>query len=141
LATIRKALSGLPGIDPDSIEATAQTISFPIEYPHTLTGQLLPPRHPARQVTGQPHLETQDFQAQVRLFQQGLALPGVLGPDQGFQQVIQVALDPLAQHKTVVAGEPARVVTGPHPHSPAIMMPTGYNSPTRTPLDTKELSP
>jgi hypothetical protein len=58
-------------------------------------------------------LKAQYFQGQVRLFQQGLALSGVLGPDQGFQQVVEVPLDAFAQHEAVIAGEPARVMEGP----------------------------
>ncbi len=42
-----------------------------------------------------------------------LAVSSVLGPDEGFQQVGQVALDPLAQHEAVVAGKSARVVARP----------------------------
>jgi hypothetical protein len=40
-------------------------------------------------------------------------LAGVPGPDVGFQQVVQVAFDPLAQHEAVVAGEPAGVMARP----------------------------
>ena len=67
----------------------------------------------ALQVLGEPHLEAEDFQDQVGLLQQGLPLPGVLGPDQDFQQVVQVPFDPFAQHEAVVAGEFARVVARP----------------------------
>ena len=67
----------------------------------------------ALQVFRQPHLEPEDFQCQVGFFQQPLAVLGVLGADQRFQQVVQVPLDPLAQHETVVAGKLAGVVAGP----------------------------
>ena len=67
----------------------------------------------ALQVFRQPHLEPQDLQGQVGVFQESLALPRVLGPDQRLQQGVQVAFDPLAQDKAVIAGEPARVVAGP----------------------------
>jgi hypothetical protein len=52
-------------------------------------------------------------QRQVGLLQQPLPIPGVFRLDQGLQQVVQVPLDPLAQHKPVVAGELARMVAGP----------------------------
>ena len=67
----------------------------------------------ALQVFRQPHLEPEDLQRQVGVFQQPLAVLGVLGGDQGFQQVVEVPLDPLAQHEAVVAGELAGVVAGP----------------------------
>jgi hypothetical protein len=34
----------------------------------------------------------------------------MLGGDQGFQEVVKVAFDPLAQDEAVVPGEPIRVV-------------------------------
>jgi len=65
------------------------------------------------EVFGQPHLEPEDLERQVGLLEQ--ALPGlvVLRSDQGLEQIAEVAFDALAQHETVVAREPARVVAGP----------------------------
>jgi hypothetical protein len=40
-----------------------------------------------------------------RLCQQGLPLPSVLGTNQGFQQIVQVAFDAFPQHEAVIAGE------------------------------------
>jgi hypothetical protein len=42
-----------------------------------------------------------------------IGLAGVLGPDEDFQQVVQVALDALAQHKAMIAREFAGVIAGP----------------------------
>ena len=67
----------------------------------------------ALQVFRQPHLEPEDLQRQVGVFEQPLAVLGVLGADQRFQQAVEVSLDPLAQHETVVTGELAGVVAGP----------------------------
>src|ERR1022692_2099845 len=67
----------------------------------------------ALQVLGEPHLEAEDFEHQVRFFQQGLALLGVLGLDQCLQQVIEIAFDAFAQHEAMVAGEFASVIAGP----------------------------
>ena len=67
----------------------------------------------ALQVLGEPHLEAEDFQNEVGLLQQFLALPGVLGPDQDFQQVVEVPFDAFAQHEAVVAGEFAGVIARP----------------------------
>jgi hypothetical protein len=67
----------------------------------------------ALQVLGEPHLEAEDFQEKVGLLQQIVAFPPILGPEESFQQVVQVALDAFAEHKAVVAGELAGVVTGP----------------------------
>ena len=50
---------------------------------------------------------------QVGLLQQFLPLPGVLGPDQDFQQVVQVSFDAFAQHEAVVPGEFAGVIARP----------------------------
>jgi hypothetical protein len=50
-------------------------------------------------------LETQDFQGQIRLLQQGLPLPSVLGSYQGFQQIVQVAFDAFTQDEAAIAGE------------------------------------
>ena len=60
-----------------------------------------------------PNLETQDFQGQVRLLQQGLSLPSVLGPKERLQQIVQVAFQTFAQNEAVVAGESAGVVARP----------------------------
>jgi hypothetical protein len=66
-----------------------------------------------KQVIGETHLKAQDFQSQVRLLQQGLPLPSVLGTDEDFQQVVQVAFDAFPQHKAVVARKSTRVMAGP----------------------------
>jgi len=50
---------------------------------------------------------------QVGVFQEPLAVLRVLGGDQRFQQVVEIALDPLAQHEAVVAGKLTRVVARP----------------------------
>jgi hypothetical protein len=42
----------------------------------------------ALQVFHQPHLEAEDFEYEVCLLQQLLTLPGVLGPDEDFQQIV-----------------------------------------------------
>ena len=55
-----------------------------------------------------PHLETQNLQLQISSFEQWLLLPGVLGPDQRFQQVVQVAFDPFPKHEAVISGETCR---------------------------------
>ena len=67
----------------------------------------------ALQVFRQAHLEPEDFQTQVGVFQQSLSVLRVLGTDQRLQQTIEVSLDPLAQDEAVVAGELTRVVAGP----------------------------
>ena len=67
----------------------------------------------ALQVFRQPHLEAEDFERQVGVFEQSLAVLGVLGGDQGFQQPVEVSLDPLAEHEPMVTGEAAGVVAGP----------------------------
>jgi hypothetical protein len=59
----------------------------------------------------QPNPETKDLQSHVRPFQQRLPLPRVPGPKQCFQQVVQVALQMLAQDEAVMTGEAARVMT------------------------------
>ena len=64
----------------------------------------------ALQVLGEPHLEPKDFQHKVGLVQQLLAGSAVFRPNQDFQQIVQVPLNPFAQHETVVAGELTRVV-------------------------------
>jgi hypothetical protein len=64
-------------------------------------------------IFGETHLEPQDFEDQVRLLQQGLALLGVLGLDQGLQKVIEVAFDAFAEDEAVIAGEFAGVIAGP----------------------------
>ena len=46
-------------------------------------------------------------------FEQSLVVLRVLGGDQRLQQVVEVPLDALAQHKAVVAGKAAGVVAGP----------------------------
>jgi hypothetical protein len=45
-------------------------------------------------------------------FRGALAVLRVLGSDQRFQQVVEVSLDPFAEHEAVVAGELTRVVAG-----------------------------
>jgi hypothetical protein len=40
-------------------------------------------------------------------------LASVLGPDEDFQQVVQVALDALARHKAMIAREFAGVIATP----------------------------
>jgi hypothetical protein len=40
-------------------------------------------------------------------------LAGVSGLDQRLQKVIQVAVNPIPEHKTLTAGKPARVLTRP----------------------------
>jgi len=65
------------------------------------------------QVFGQPHLEPQEFQVQVGFFEQSLAVLGVLGGDHCLQQVVEVPLDPLAEHEPMITGEAADVVAGP----------------------------
>ena len=40
-------------------------------------------------------------------------LLGVLRPDQGFQQVVEIAFDPLAEHEPMITGEAAGVVARP----------------------------
>jgi len=67
------------------------------------------------QVLGQPYLESQDFQREVGLLQQAVAVLGVLGLDQRLEQVVHVPLDPLAQDEAVVAREAASVIAGPLP--------------------------
>ena len=67
----------------------------------------------ALQVLGDSHLEAQDFQNQVGLLQQGLPLPIVLRSDQDFQQVVEIAFNPLAQHGAVVARKLVRVLARP----------------------------
>ena len=67
----------------------------------------------ALQVFRQPHLEAEDFKVQVRFFEQSLAVLGVLGGDQRFEQPVEVPLNPLAEHEAVVAGKLTRVVAGP----------------------------
>ena len=67
----------------------------------------------ALQVFRQPHLEPEDFQGQVGVFQEPPAVLGVLGGDQRFEQPVEVPLDPFAQNETMVAGELAGVVAGP----------------------------
>jgi hypothetical protein len=47
----------------------------------------------ALQVFGQAHLEPEDFQRQVGFFEQSLAVHGVLGGDQCFEQVVEISLD------------------------------------------------
>ena len=42
-----------------------------------------------------------------------MAVLGVLGGDECLQQVVEVSLDPLAEHEPVVAGEFAGVVARP----------------------------
>jgi hypothetical protein len=42
-----------------------------------------------------------------------LPVLGVLGGDQGFEEVVEVSLGRLAEHETMVAGEPAGVIAGP----------------------------
>jgi hypothetical protein len=64
-------------------------------------------------VLGEPHLEAQDFQHEIGLLKQLLTVSGVFRPDEDFQQVVQVPFDAFAQHKTVVAGEFARVIARP----------------------------
>ena len=65
------------------------------------------------QILGEPHLEAEDFERQVGLLEQPLPALVVLRSDQGLEQRVEVPLDPLAQHKAVVAGKAARVVAGP----------------------------
>jgi hypothetical protein len=60
----------------------------------------------------QPHRKAEDFQRQVSVLHEPLAVLGVLGGNQCFAQPIEVSLDPLAQDETVVAREPTRVVAG-----------------------------
>ena len=67
----------------------------------------------ALQVLGEPHLEAKDLQYEVGLLQQFLPLLGVLGPDEDFQQVIQVSFDLFAQHETMIARELPRVIARP----------------------------
>ncbi len=66
----------------------------------------------ALQVFRQLHLEPEDLQREVGVFEEPLTVLGVLPPDQGFQQVVEVALDPLAQDEAVVAGEFAGMDAG-----------------------------
>jgi hypothetical protein len=47
------------------------------------------------------------------LLQQELSLPSVLGPDEAFKEIVQVALDALSQYKTMVTGEFAGVTARP----------------------------
>jgi len=67
----------------------------------------------ALQVFRQPHLEPQDFQREVGVFEEPLTVLGVLRPDQGSQQVVEIAFDPLAEHEPMITGEAARVVARP----------------------------
>jgi hypothetical protein len=76
----------------------------------------------ALQVLGESHLEAEDFQVQIGLLQQGLSLPSVLGPDQGFQQIVQVAFDAFAQHEAMVAGKFAGMVARPETALSAIIL-------------------
>ncbi len=67
----------------------------------------------ALQVFRQSHLEAEDFKTEVRFLQKPLAVLGVLGGDQRFEQPIEFSFDPFAQDEAVVAGEFAGVVAGP----------------------------
>src|SRR5262249_53413491 len=49
---------------------------------------------------------------EVGLLQQFLALASVLGPNQCLQQVVQVALDPFAQHEPFFTFRPPTTVRG-----------------------------
>jgi hypothetical protein len=49
----------------------------------------------------------------IRLLQQGLPLPSVLGTDEDFQQIVQVAFDAFTQHEAVVARKSTCVMAGP----------------------------
>ena len=60
----------------------------------------------------QPHLKTQDFQTQISLLQQSLAILRVVHSDQGLQQIVEVAFDGLARHESVVPRKLAGVVAG-----------------------------
>jgi hypothetical protein len=65
------------------------------------------------QVLGEPHLESQDFEHDVCLLQQGMTLLRVLGLDQSLQQVVEVAFDAFTQHEAVISWELARVLATP----------------------------
>jgi hypothetical protein len=62
---------------------------------------------------GKPHLESQDFENEVGFLQQLLTLAGVPGPNEDFQQVVQVAFDAFTQHEAVIPREFAGVITSP----------------------------
>ena len=47
------------------------------------------------------------------MLQQFLAQLGVLGPNEDFQQIIEISFDAFAQDETVIAGEFAGMVAGP----------------------------
>src|SRR5438093_128406 len=57
------------------------------------------------QVMRQPKLIAQHFQRAIRLPQQRQALAGVPGVKQRFQQIVQTALDALAQDEAMIARE------------------------------------
>ena len=93
------------------MRATATSLSL-VDLVDRLGGEAVAFDLEALQVLGQPDLEAEDFQQQVRLLQQLLALPGGLRPDEDFQQVVQITLDAFAQHEAVVAGELTRALHG-----------------------------
>jgi hypothetical protein len=58
-------------------------------------------------------LEAEDFENEISLLQQLLPLAFVFGPDQVFQQIVEVPLNAFAEHKTMVAGEFPGVIARP----------------------------
>ena len=50
---------------------------------------------------------------EIGRFQQCLAIASVLGLDQRFEQIVQVAFDSLAKHETVIPWKRAGVITRP----------------------------
>ena len=78
-----------------------------------LAGELVAVELEAPEVLGEPYPKAEDFQLQIGGLQQRLSDTLGLGLDQGIQQLVKVAFDPLAQDKAMMTGKPARVVARP----------------------------
>ena len=69
--------------------------------------------HQALQILRQPHLEAEDLEREVGLFEQGLSRRVVASADERLQKAVERPLDPLAGDEAMVAGKPAGVSAAP----------------------------